>query len=400
MTFRPHVGATVDERFRLHEQLNSGGFATVWHATDLETGTAVALKCGREATHDRETVRTQFRKELRCFHRLESPLMPGGLVQFVDGAVEDSPDDGETVYVATELIEGESLDSLASPGMDALVSVGKPLCAAFEYIHECGISYLDLKPNNVIRRRRGPPALVDFNAAVLDDQAPLFHQDGFKPPELTPPDGDGSAGPASDVYSLGALLIYLLTGEPRPATAVEGGGPLDPVELGGDPDAPVIDVLRTATARDPGERFRDASAFYAALAPHIGVDDTVAHLTAPGDDRRLSVRSGATVGRWTTDGPVPTVVLADPGEHLSAEHVILKRRQGWWYLEDWSLNGTFVDTDEGLAYIVSRDGLTRQREAGRTPAHPNPADAIRLADGDRIAPVALDYGAEMTFFVE
>ncbi len=390
MTFRPREGAAVGGRFELRERIGGGGFASVWRAIDPD-GEPVAVKCGRDETHDRGTVRERFHSELRCFRRLDGAVVPGALVEFVDGAVDD---DG-TAYVATELVGGESLDSLATPGVDALAAVGRPVAGALAYLHRCGISYLDLKPNNVLRRRRGPPALIDFNAATVDDDpAPLFHQDGFKPPELTPPDRDRSVGPWSDVYALGALAVYLLTGDPTPAETA-GDGPVDPHELGADCSDDLAAVLRTATAPVPGDRYADAGEFAAALAPRVGTTDELARLE--GSARSVDVHPGATVGRWSTDGPVPDVVLADPGEHLSGVHAALEYREDAWYLEDRSLNGTFVDAGEGLAYVVSEDGFVRQLEAGRTPPHPDPADSIRLADGDRIAPVGPDYGADLLF---
>lgn len=402
MTFRPRAGETVAGRFRLHERIDTGGFATVWRGTDAADGRAVAVKCASERTHDRETVRERFDSELRCFRRIQGRLVPGALVQFVDGVVEG---DDETVYVATEFVGGEPLDSLASPGLDALVTVGRPLCTALAFLHRCGIVYLDLKPNNVLRRRRGPPALIDFNAAIVDDdRPPLFHQDGFKPPELIPEKDGGTAepravGPESDVYSLGALLVYLLTGDTAPAESSASDRHVDLAALGADPPEPLARALRRATEPDPGDRFADAGEFYRAIAPELGSPGVLARIEAPDVGRFAWLTPGSSVGRWTPDGPVPSVVLADPQGHLSSQHASFEFRDGAWYLRDRSLNGTYVDTDEGLAYVVSEEGLARQLQAGRTPPHPDPAEVIRLVDGDRIVPVDPNYGIELRFRV-
>lgn len=398
MTFEPEPGALVGDRFRLRERIDAGGFATVWRAVDESSGDRVAVKCGDDGTHDRAAVRDRFRRELAAFRQLAGPMVPGSLVRFVDGAVG-----GDTAYVAVELLDGGSLENPSDLewGPPALATAGRAALGALDFLHRHGVVHLDLKPGNVVFRRDGPPAVVDFNAAVAaGESSVLFHHDPFKPPELTPTDlRDRPVGPRSDVYSLGALLAYLWDGRVRgyEAAAVADWAPIDLGDAGA--PAGLAEHVRRATAPLPEDRFSDASALSAAVAPQLDPTGRVARLTHERSGRTLRVHPGATLGRWQADAAVPDVVLADADRHLSPVHAVLVADDGW-ALRDRSLNGTYVDpTGKGAwRYVLSAEGARRQRAAGRTP--PDAPALLDLSDGARIAPVDTGLGFEMQFAVE
>lgn len=401
MTFSPATDRLVGGRFRLEEQVDSGGLATVWRATDTKFDRPVAVKCGSDASHDRDEVRDAFRRELTAFDRLSAAVAPGSVVQFVDGTV-----DGDDAFVATELVDGEAVGdavdagSLAT-GLDAIRTVGAPLCAAADFLHQQGVVHCDLKPNNVLLRAEGPPALVDFNAAVLasEGEEVLFHRDGFKPPELTPTGGaDWRVGPWSDAYSLGKLLAYLLTGEIVDyGDDVEEWAPVDPRDRGIDCPPWLADVVRRATRPEPDRRFQTAGDLLAALAPHLGAAGKLAHLVDRESLCRVRVPPGATIGRWAPEEPAPAVVLADEGRFVSFRHAVLEEEGGSWRLRDTSLNGTWVLDDEGSRFVISLAGLQKQRAAGRPLPQPDPGESTPLADGDRIHPVDPQYGPGIVF---
>lgn len=402
MTFSPREGATVGGPFRLVEHVASGGFATVWRATDVDSGETVAVKCGDDTAHGRDEVRTRFRRECRWFRRFEGCLTPGALVQFVDGSVNE-----DAVYVATELVDGPSLDEYfdeagRSPGLAAFEELAPPICQVIDFLHRNGVCYLDLKPSNVLTRSGGPPALVDLNTAVAVDEGTgtLFHHDAFRPPELTPTDlRDEPASPWSDVYSLGALLAYLLTGRAVEFAdaSLEAWQALDPRSLGADCPDSLAAAIRTATEPAPDDRFATAGELLDAISSHFDGPDRSAVLTHSQTGTSIRVRPGATVGRWTPGRPVPTVVLDDDARFVSPEHAVLSYEAGDWNLWDRSLNGTFVRTDSGWRYVLSADGMERRRATDRSLPHPDPVDSVRLADGDRIDPVDPEYGIELAF---
>ncbi|SER20263.1 serine/threonine-protein kinase [Natrinema salaciae] len=407
MTGDERIGSLVDGRFRLEERIDAGGLATVWRATDRERGTAVALKCENDGPHDRAQVRAHFRGELRWFRRFDGGPVPGSLVRFVDGAVG-----GDTGYVATELIRGGSLGDLvareAEPNrplpdpLERVRELGGPVCRALAFLHRNGVAHLDLKPSNVLVRRSGRPAVIDLNAAVATETDPdiCFERDPFKPPELTLTDArDAPIGPRCDVYALGAVLAFLLTGTASAGTAASIGAwePVDPQS--GDADCPsaLAGAIRRATAPDHRDRFDDADELYDALVPVLEVPNRSARLVHEPSGRTVRVRPGDTLGRWAADRRVPTVVLPDDERFCCPEHAVLEHDGSDWRLRDRSLNGTYVRGDGDWEYVLSRDGCERRRDADAPLPRPDPLASIRLSDGDRIAPVSPEYGCRLVF---
>lgn len=401
MTADVETGSVIDGRFELEEPLGSGGLATVWRATDRETGWPAAVKCENVGEHDREQVRAHFRQELRWFRRFEDGPVPGSLVHFLDGAVREG-----TVYVATELIEGASLETAVetdvTPGIEAVRTVGGPVCRALAYLHRNGVVHLDSKPNNVLCRRRGPPAVIDLNAAVStgEETGTLFHADPFKPPELTPTDArDERTGPWSDVYALGVLIAYLLTGETVgfESASIAEWRPVDPRVDGHDCPPELAAVIRQATEPRPQGRFVDADALYAALTSVLETGDRSARLHHGQSGLTVRVDDGTTIGRWTPDSRVPDVVVPDDDRFVSPDHAVFALEDGAWVLRDRSLNGTVVRTGAETAYVLSSEGRTRQQEERGGLSRPDPEPSIRLSDGDRITPVHPDYAPTLEF---
>lgn len=400
MTGPVREGTILDDRFELRDRIDSGGLATVWRGIDRATGDPVAVKCERDEVHDRDQVRAHFRQELRWFRRFEGGPVPGSLVHFVDGSADE-----DRCYVVTELIDGGAVDDYfdvrASPGVDAFRAIGGPVCRALAFLHRNGVLHLDLKPTNVLVRRRGLPAVIDLNSAVSRERGTetLFHHDPFKPPELTPTDlRDEPAGPWSDVYALGKVLAFLLTGTSVPFTdsSVSNWHAIDPRSHGGDCPAELASVVQRATEPRPRDRFDDADALYASLVPYFDHPESSALLTHA-SGRGVRVWPGDTLGRWTADRWTPAVVLPDEERFLSPNHAVLEVDGSDWYLRDRSLNGTYVRKGDDWQYVLSRDGVEHRQRAETLPSNADPPRAIRLADGDRIAPVNPRYGEILSF---
>lgn len=429
MTFTPAPGDRAGD-YVLDERVAAGGFTTVWRAHDAATDETVAVKCGDAGDADRATVRERFHAELAAFRAVDGGLTPGPVVRFLDGDVGE-----DTAWVATELVDGDSVDAAVdagalAPGPDALRTVGVPLVAALAYVHQCGVAHLDVKPANLLRRSAGPPALVDFNTAVptATGDAVVFHHDPFKPPETSPTDlRDHRAGPWSDVYAAGLTLAYLLTGRALgfDAGRVADWAAVDPSEHGADVSAELAAAVRRATAPRPADRFGDAGALFRALARAPETGGPFATLVHADSLRELVVGPGATVGRWTPGDAVPAVVVDDAEGFVSTPHAAVEFDAGraaasgpaaddrgsgtgdgpaandgetGWRLVDRSVNGTYRVRGDDERFLLSADGLAQRRAADGPLPEEDPAASAPLAAGDRLVPVDPDYGEAMAFY--
>lgn len=130
-------------RFRLLAHAGSGGFGSVWQAYDAELDRIVAIKFPRRSFLS-EQERKQFLSEARATAQLRHPhIVP----------VYETGQDGETVFIVSEFIEGPSLSQEISdrplPPVDA-ATLCITLADAVHYAHEQGIIHRDLKPHNVL----------------------------------------------------------------------------------------------------------------------------------------------------------------------------------------------------------------------------------------------------------
>lgn len=414
--------AIANGRFERGERLDTGGLGTVWRGTDDETDAPVAIKSDHDEVNEDAQVRAGFRKELGWFRELSDGPVPASLVHFVDGGAGP-----EGCYVVTELLDGGALaDHFAgdrSPGVDALRAVAPAISRAVEFLHRNGVVHCDVKPGNVLHRRREPggsaggpggdtaggaggptrtPVLIDLNSAVAADDGTgtLFHHDPYKPPELTPTNlREAPVGPAADVYALGKLCCFLLTGD-APAFEAESTGDwtaVDPRDHGSDCDASLARIVERATEPEPGSRHADAGALGDALAAELGLPDRAAVLVDEASDHGIRVRPGDTIGRWTPDLRVPHVALRDVERLLSPVHASLEWNGAEWVLVDRSLNGTYVGRGEGWEYVLSEPGRERRRRRDASLPVADPPATATLSQGDRIAPVDPDGGWVLRF---
>ena len=244
------AGRLVAGRYRLRAQLGSGGMGTVWRAEDVVLGREVAVK---EVVfppgirpEDAEVLRERTRREARAAARLDSP----SAVTVYDVVEEDG-----RPWLVMELVEARTLaqvvaaDGPLSPGRAA--RVGLSVLDALEAAHARGILHRDVKPANVLVRDDGRVVLTDFGIATSTGDASLTSSGLLlgSPAYIAPERAQGqTAGPASDLWSLGATLF----------TAVEGRPPFDAEG----------DAFLTVTAVVTGEH-----APYAAAGPLVPVLD-------------------------------------------------------------------------------------------------------------------------------
>jgi hypothetical protein len=201
--------------FVLGPRLGEGGMGAVYRATHpSQPGRAFALKLLHE-TRPAPEVLARFHREMEALARASHHP---NVVRVVAGSTE-----GERPYFVMELVEGRSLAKLArGDGLDErkAVELVRQVADAVVHIHAHGIVHRDLKPENVVVDEGGTYAkVVDFGIArVLD--ATRLTQSGTSLGTVTyaaPEQLDGASHEAretSDVYALGGVLFYALTGRP------------------------------------------------------------------------------------------------------------------------------------------------------------------------------------------
>jgi serine/threonine-protein kinase len=206
------AGSLIADRYRLEYRLGSGGTATVWAATDPLLGRRVAVKLLAAAGDP--AGRERLRREARALATLAHPH----IVTVFD--LLELPGPGGTVrpVLVTELLDGVSLGERLATGPlapDAALEVCAVLAEALAVAHRAGIVHRDIKPGNVMLTSTGAK-LLDFGIARgLEDPSLTGHLVIGTPACMAPEQILGrEAGPASDVYALGCVLHWCLTGQP------------------------------------------------------------------------------------------------------------------------------------------------------------------------------------------
>lgn len=260
-------------RYQIERELGRGGMAHVYLAFDPAMKRRVAVKIlSGVLTSDREFP-MRFQREAEVIAALEHPY----IVPIYDFGEHDYQP-----YIVMRYMSGGTLDEkLRASGplsvSDAVVILER-LCAALDAAHARGIIHRDLKPANTLFDRQDEAFLGDFGIVkVVEDTANLTSGSIVGTAAYISPEqvyGDQDVSPRSDIYSLGAMLFEMLTGQ-RPYTAetptkVMMKHVLDPTPdiLEANPNLPedTAEVIYRAMAKDPLGRYETAGALADALS--------------------------------------------------------------------------------------------------------------------------------------
>jgi serine/threonine protein kinase/formylglycine-generating enzyme required for sulfatase activity len=301
------------DEYELLSPLGRGAMGRVYVGFDRALDRHVAIKFIRGLVDP--TARARFVTEARAVARLQHPQV---VTIYRIGEAEGWP------YIVSELVRGETLDKLARPVPWRLVlDIGLDLARGLAAAHRSGVLHRDLKPSNAILGEDGTTKLLDFGLAKLIVEGIEFQETGERksidvievvnriargeeessqpvevsatiPAASAPPavgiTVDGAvvgtplylaperwkgdpASRASDLYSLGAILYELMTGNPPhegPTLAVLGyramtADPAPVAQLVPDSEPRLAAAVDRLVARDPGRRFHSADALAIAL---------------------------------------------------------------------------------------------------------------------------------------
>lgn len=210
------VGTVIDGKYEILKEIGRGGMSVVYLAMDKRLNKQWAIKEIRKKGSGKndEIVVNSLLAEANMMKKLDHPSLP---------RIVDIIDNGVTIYVIMDYIEGESLDRIlneygAQPE-ELVIDWAKQLCDALAYLHsqKPPIIYRDMKPANVMLKPEGNIKIIDFGIAReykeqnLADTTVLGTK-GYAPPEQYSGQTDGR----SDIYALGMTMHHLLTGvDPR-----------------------------------------------------------------------------------------------------------------------------------------------------------------------------------------
>ncbi len=215
-------------RYQLGEVIGRGGMASVYTAKDLNLGRDVALKLFAPQSADPDELRRQ-EAEIQLLATLNHP----SLVTLFDAGTDTRIPEEPRPFLTMELVDGQDLRTRIrhSPlPPDELAVLGAGIADALAYVHGLGIVHRDIKPANILLVPVRPgeplrPKLTDFGIARIIDGTRLTATGTMvgTAAYLSPEQARGAdLGPASDIYSLGLVLLECLKGEVEyPGSAVE-----------------------------------------------------------------------------------------------------------------------------------------------------------------------------------
>ena len=211
-------GTVLSKRYKIEQLIGTGGYASVYRASDLTFGYTRAIK---EVSDPDPGVRNQFRLEAELLINSRHPNIPHGY-----HLIEDM----NRLFLVMDYVQGKDLEELLN---ESLTQRGRPLdesqvlkwaidiCGALDETHNLKVPVIhrDIKPANIKITPDGTPILIDFGLAKLHQKGPTMTaaqgvSPGFAPPEQYMAKGRTDA--RTDIYGLGATLYACLTGKDPP----------------------------------------------------------------------------------------------------------------------------------------------------------------------------------------
>ena len=250
-------------------EVAKGGQGAVYEATDNRTGRRVAIKAVRLNTiaSQQDYTRTieRIQRQAQMLSMLSHPHIVRVLEQFQESGCP---------YIVMEYLEGQTLaKTIAGFGgrlpEQQVIRIALQLCSALSYLHEQNppIIFRDVKPENVMVDPAQNVKLIDFGIARryrfgARSDTQLFGSIGYAAPEQY---GTNQSDARTDIYSLGATVLCMLTGFNPAANSNPGGDLPTARSLNPNVTAALDGVISRATRRQPDQRWQTAREMGAAL---------------------------------------------------------------------------------------------------------------------------------------
>jgi serine/threonine protein kinase, bacterial len=271
----------INNRYRVIKTLGEGGFGQAYLAEDTQmpSGRRCVLKQLKPVATSPEVyqiVQERFQREAATLEKLgeNNPQIPRLYAYFSEN---------QKFYLVQEWIEGQTLaDLIAAQGPQSesvVCSILQALLPVLDFIHSQGIIHRDIKPENIILRAGLPaaenqPVLIDFGA-VRETMGTMVNSHNSltssivigTPGYMASEQAAGRPIPSSDLYSLGLVAIYLLTGlPPQSLESDPQTGEIIWRDKVGHVSMPLVSVIARSMRSHPRDRYSSANQMLAALA--------------------------------------------------------------------------------------------------------------------------------------
>ena len=256
------------DHYRIENLASQTAMSSVYRATDLRNGRAVAIKVPTFEVESDPLFYDRFKREEEIGRNLDHPGVVKGL------------DDKERsrVYMVMEWAEGRPLRHILAENrklsVERAVRITVGICEALEYIHRNGVVHRDLKPENIMIDPEDRTKLFDFGIAGSAGMRRLtfgkFTREMGTPDYISPEQVKAKRGDArSDIYALGVMLYEMLTGEvpfhgPNVLAVINDrliNDPVPPRELDLAISPQLQEIIYRALERDPANRYASAREF-------------------------------------------------------------------------------------------------------------------------------------------
>jgi tRNA A-37 threonylcarbamoyl transferase component Bud32 len=269
------IGKTIADRYKVYEQIGEGTVAEVFMGRDLTTNRMVAIKVIRPHLVDEGKFLERFRREAKFLADLDSPHA----VQ-----VYDYGTDGEINFIVLELIQGRILsDIIEAEGpmeVDKALELVRQIAECLQAAQQKGIVHRDIKPANVRVTADRLVKVMDFGFARGAISIGLTATDVLGTPNyISPEQADGKeVDTRTDIYSLGASLYEMLTGEvpykgdTAIAIVLEHMTAPIPSVRSLRPDVPgaVDEIIARCMAKEPRDRYQTPAELVKAIDAALG----------------------------------------------------------------------------------------------------------------------------------
>lgn len=255
-------------RYQVISEIGHGGQATIYRAWDPQLSRDVAIKVSHLRVDPVAFSVTRIAQEAAVLSQIRHP----GLVHLYDVGVED-----DHPFLVMEYVAGRTLKdafSRSRPPMRQVRDMMLQISDALEIAHRAGVLHLDLKPENVLITQDGRCKLIDFGMSwsLAEKQGPQLVFAAGTPEYMAPEQCAGRTSEwtvATDVYGLGGILHFLMTGSP-PSPNPSRGARVNESSIAIPTDRrsrvkSLSAILKIALAEEASHRFRSSKEFRDAI---------------------------------------------------------------------------------------------------------------------------------------